>query len=186
MPIIGLLSRKRAQSRQFVPSHVVRGNHSDLSEPTHDSPYWIPSPGILKMSIFEMKHPSGYLWNETLRIFWKWNRKDIFEMKHSDPDFGPGFRKCASFSSPSSLLLSSLELSDTQRLWALNTSPPRNRCTFLWKCAPFARQRIQIKNNCFESGRVSKRVAAFRRVPEYGGRWERHTCRSHLYIYIYI
>jgi len=31
----------------------------------------------------------------------------------------------------SSLLLSSLELSDTQTLLALNTSPPRNRCTFL-------------------------------------------------------
>jgi len=30
----------------------------------------------------------------------------------------------------SSLLLSSLELSDTQSLCALNTSPPRNRCTF--------------------------------------------------------
>ena len=37
------------------------------------------------------------------------------------------FVTCAS----SSLLLSSLELSDTQSLWALNTSPPRNRCTFL-------------------------------------------------------
>jgi len=33
----------------------------------------------------------------------------------------------------SSLLLSSLELSDTQSLWALNTSPPRNRCRFLWR-----------------------------------------------------
>jgi len=32
----------------------------------------------------------------------------------------------------SSLLLSRLELSHTQSLWALNTSPPRNRCTFLW------------------------------------------------------
>jgi len=32
--------------------------------------------------------------------------------------------------SSSSLLLSSLELSDTQSLPALNTSPPRNRCTF--------------------------------------------------------
>ena len=31
----------------------------------------------------------------------------------------------------SSLLLPSLELGDTQSLWALNTSPPRNRCTFL-------------------------------------------------------
>ena len=31
--------------------------------------------------------------------------------------------------SSSSLLLSSLDLSDTQSLWALNTSPPRNRCT---------------------------------------------------------
>ena len=30
-----------------------------------------------------------------------------------------------------SLLLSSLELSDTQSLRALNTSPPRNRFTFL-------------------------------------------------------
>ena len=34
----------------------------------------------------------------------------------------------------SSLILSSLELSDTQSLWDLNTSPPRNRCTFL--CNP--------------------------------------------------
>jgi len=32
----------------------------------------------------------------------------------------------------SSLLLSSLEFSDTHSLWAVNTSPPRNRCTFLW------------------------------------------------------
>ena len=28
-----------------------------------------------------------------------------------------------------SLLLSSLEVSDTQSLWAVNTNPPRNRCT---------------------------------------------------------
>ena len=34
-------------------------------------------------------------------------------------------------SSLSSLLLSSLEFSDTQSLRALNTSPSRNRCTFL-------------------------------------------------------
>jgi len=31
----------------------------------------------------------------------------------------------------SSFLLSSLELNDTKSLCALNTSPPRNRCTFL-------------------------------------------------------
>jgi len=31
----------------------------------------------------------------------------------------------------SSLVLSSLELSDTQSLWAWSTSPPRNLCTFL-------------------------------------------------------
>jgi len=31
-----------------------------------------------------------------------------------------------------SALLSSLQMSDTQSLWAINTSPPRNRCTFLW------------------------------------------------------
>jgi len=39
--------------------------------------------------------------------------------------------EASSFSS-SSLFLSSLEMSDTQSLCALNTSPPRNRCTFLW------------------------------------------------------
>ena len=35
------------------------------------------------------------------------------------------------------LLLSSLELIDTKSLWASNTSPPRNHCTFppcLWPC----------------------------------------------------
>jgi len=32
-------------------------------------------------------------------------------------------------SSSSSLLLASLELRDAQSLWALNASPPRNRCT---------------------------------------------------------
>ena len=34
------------------------------------------------------------------------------------------------------LLLSSKELSDTQILRALNTSPPRNRCTFLSSSIP--------------------------------------------------
>ena len=37
----------------------------------------------------------------------------------------------ATSSSSSSLLLSSLESSDTQSLWDLNTSPPRNRATVL-------------------------------------------------------
>ena len=32
----------------------------------------------------------------------------------------------------SSFLLASIELNDTQSLWASNTSPPGNRCTFLW------------------------------------------------------
>ena len=42
---------------------------------------------------------------------------------------------CAS--SPSSLLISGLELSDTQSLLALNTIPPRNRCTWrTWLLPP--------------------------------------------------
>jgi len=41
------------------------------------------------------------------------------------------WRRAGSWTCASSSLLSSLELSDTQSLWALNTSPPRNRSTFL-------------------------------------------------------
>ena len=40
--------------------------------------------------------------------------------------YGLGWMAPSSFS-----LLSSLELSDTQKLWDLNTSPPQNSCTFL-------------------------------------------------------
>ena len=47
-----------------------------------------------------------------------------------DP-ISPLCKTVTSFRQTSSLLLSSLELSDTQGLWALNTSPPRNRYTFL-------------------------------------------------------
>ena len=41
-------------------------------------------------------------------------------------------RRSANPSPSSSLLFPNLELSDTQSLWALTTSPPLNRCTFLW------------------------------------------------------
>ena len=42
-----------------------------------------------------------------------------------------GIEVNASFSASSSFSLSNLEVSDTQSLWALNTSPSRNRSTFL-------------------------------------------------------
>jgi hypothetical protein len=55
----------------------------------------------------------------------------------SDDDIVNFWCDCIVLSS-SSLLLSRLELSDTQILRALNTSPPRNRCTFFVKVSsPF-------------------------------------------------
>ena len=57
--------------------------------------------------------------------------------------------------SSSSLLLSSLELSDTQSRWALNTSPPRNRCTFTWSsCSQIENHKGFIRRQAFPFERL--------------------------------